>query len=190
MGQAGWGWAPLRHGGARPAGRGALGRGAEGLAAPAGMGGCRRCRRRPLPSRCSPRRRAPGSRDMLGPDAEQRQGQSDYADAACAAFAPRALRGRPAHGARRGRHRHRQDARLCRARQPVGRAATAARSGSAPSPAICSARSRASSPACTRNPPSAAAASCCARGGRTTFACSTTRTRCRPRSAAWGRRDR
>ncbi len=33
--------------------------------------------------------------EILGPDAEQRQGQSDYADAACAAFAPRGARGHP-----------------------------------------------------------------------------------------------
>ena len=73
-------------------------------------------------------------------------------------------------------------------RRPAsGRSATAARSGSAPSPAICSARSTASSRACIRTRPSAAAAWCCARGGRTTCACSTTRTRCRPRSAASGR---
>jgi ATP-dependent DNA helicase DinG len=33
--------------------------------------------------------------EMLGPGAEQRPSQSDYADAACAAFAPRAARGQP-----------------------------------------------------------------------------------------------
>ncbi len=33
--------------------------------------------------------------DLLGPDAEQRVGQADYADAAAAAFAPRLLRGDP-----------------------------------------------------------------------------------------------
>ena len=108
---------------------------------------------------------------MLGPGAEQRPGQADYADAAAAAFAAARGKRRPAYGARRSRHRHRQDPGLHRPRQPVGRAQQGRRCGSPPSPATCSARSRPNWPACTPTRPSAGAAWWCARGGRTTCAC-------------------
>ena len=64
--------------------------------------------------------------------------------------------GRSASRAGRGRHRHRQDARLPGARQPVGREEPRRRSGSAPSPATCSARSTPNWPICSPTRPSAA----------------------------------
>ena len=57
---------------------------------------------------------------MLGPHAEQRPGQADYAGAAAAAFAPARDPRRSASGAGRGRHRHRQDAGLPGARPACG----------------------------------------------------------------------
>ena len=171
--------------GARPAGAGrrfvtaALDRAdaAAGQRRPAKSGaGCRngrtprRCRR-PPPCRSREAEARARLAAMLGPHAEQRPGQADYAGAAAAAFAPARDARRPASGAGRGRHRHRQDARLPRPRQPLGARRTTAPSGSAPSPATCSARSTPSSPACSPTRPSAAAASWCARGARTTSAC-------------------
>ena len=94
MGQSGWGWAPFV--------MAALGRSDAAasvepllvwkrlpeweetapLPAPSSL---------PVPEMDARRRLAA----MLGPDAEQRQGQSDYAGAAATAFAPREVRGDP-----------------------------------------------------------------------------------------------
>ncbi len=172
MGQAGWGWAPSVLAALGSAGRGRLDRAAAGVA-----DGCRNGRRpRRLPaagiaSGAPRRRRAARLAAMLGPAAEQRPGQADYAGAAAAAFAPREPARRSASGAGRGRHRHRQDAGLHRAGQPLGGDATTARSGSAPSPGTCSARSTPNWRGCSPTRPSGAAAWWCARGARTTCAC-------------------
>ncbi len=107
---------------------------------------------------------------ILGPEAEQRPSQADYAGAAAAAFAPRELRGDP---------------HLVLAEAGTGTGKTlgyiapallwaekiAARSGSARSPGISNARSMPSSSACSPIPWNAAAALSSARGVRTIFAC-------------------
>jgi ATP-dependent DNA helicase DinG len=107
---------------------------------------------------------------LVGPDAEQRQGQADYASAAAAAFEPRRAEGAP-HMV------------LAEAGTGTGKtlgyvapASLWAERNHAPSPATSSARSRRSSRGCSPTPPSAAAASCCARAARTTSACLTWRT--------------
>ena len=95
MGQAGWPWARLVRRRARRSRCQALRRRAEGLAPPAGVGGRRRRRPRPAANRSRPRRPARRLARMLGPEAEQRPGQADYASAATHAFAPRDMPGDP-----------------------------------------------------------------------------------------------
>ncbi len=85
----------VRPGGAGRPGRAARRGRAAGLEAAAGMGGDRRRRHRPRPIPWQRPRRASGWPSMLGPNAEQRPGQADYAAAAAHAFAPRASRGDP-----------------------------------------------------------------------------------------------
>ena len=93
---------------------------AERLAEPAGMAGARAA----APARQRPglaRRGAATPRCLLGADAEARPQQGDYAAAGGGRLrAPRAAR-HAARRARRGRNRRREDPRLYRAGQPVGR---------------------------------------------------------------------
>ncbi len=105
--------------------------------------------------------------EMLGPHAEQRPGQGDYADCASAAFAPRQTRGDPQMvlaeaGTAPARRSATSPPRAC------GPSATAPPSGSAPIRGICSARWKPNSAACIRTRSAIAAGSWCARGGRTT----------------------
>ena len=108
---------------------------------------------------------------MLGPDAEQRPAQSDYAGAAAAAFAPRETRGDPELRAGRGRHRHRQDARLPRPSQRLGPEEPRHGVGQHLHPPPAAPDRRRDSPACSPTRSSAAAAWSSARAARTTCAC-------------------
>ena len=69
--------------------------GAAGLEAAAGVGGDRAAAAARLASRWRRPRRGARLAAILGPGAEQRTGQADYAGAAAAAFAPREQRGDP-----------------------------------------------------------------------------------------------
>ena len=103
----------------------------EAAAAPAAAPGA--CWARPRRSTTSP--------GCVGDGAEPREGQRAYAAAAARAFDPRIAEGRPQRAAGRGRHRHRQDARLSRPRLACGRTRRAARCGSPPTPRRCNASS-------------------------------------------------
>ena len=94
MGQAGWGWAPfVLHALGKP----------DAVAAPDAMRVWKRLAEwedvaPPPPPSSHPVGEAEARArlaDMLGPDAEQRPGQADFAGAAAAAFAPRERRGDP-----------------------------------------------------------------------------------------------
>ena len=94
MGQAGWGWAPFV---TAAFGRPDAAPAAEPLKIWRRLPEWEDAAQPPPPAAFPVQPAAARARlaQILGPDAEQRQGQSDYADAACAAFAPRALRGHP-----------------------------------------------------------------------------------------------
>ena len=94
MGQAGWGWAGAV---AAALGRPAVAVGSEALRVWRGLPEWEEVAPLPPPAAhpvpaAEARRRLAA---MLGPEAEQRPGQSDYAAAAAAAFAPREVRGDP-----------------------------------------------------------------------------------------------
>jgi ATP-dependent DNA helicase DinG len=94
MGQAGWGWAGAV---AAALGRPAVAVGSEALRVWRGLPEWEEVAPLPPPAShpvpaAEARRRLAA---MLGPEAEQRPGQSDYAAAAAAAFAPREVRGDP-----------------------------------------------------------------------------------------------
>ena len=109
--------------------------------------------------------------DMLGPHAEQRPGQADYAGAAAAAFAPRETPRRSASGAGRGGHRNRQDAWLSRTRQPVGGEEPRRRLDQHLHPSPATPDRRRTRRICFPIPPSATNAWSSARVARTTCAC-------------------
>ncbi len=92
MGEAGWGWAPFV---AAALGMPDAVPSSEGLKIWKRLPEWEEAGPPPPPAAFPVRPAAARARlaKILGPDAEQRPGQSDYADAACAAFAPRAERG-------------------------------------------------------------------------------------------------
>ncbi|MFZ0017867.1 MAG: ATP-dependent DNA helicase, partial [Acetobacteraceae bacterium] len=94
MGQAGWGWAPFV---ATALGRPTAAPSSEALRVWKRLPEWEDAAPLPPPSSLPVAEAEARSRlaDMLGPDAEQRPGQADYAGAAAAAFAPRETRGDP-----------------------------------------------------------------------------------------------
>jgi ATP-dependent DNA helicase DinG len=92
MGKAGWGWAP-----AVLAALGDPGTGLEGFRPWRRLPEWEETAPPPPPSSLTvaPAEARTRLSKLLGPHAEQRPGQADYADAACAAFAPREERGDP-----------------------------------------------------------------------------------------------
>ena len=170
MGQAGWGWAPVRHGRARPAGRRAVERGAARVEAPAGVGGrgtaaaafvaSGRGGRGTLAARRACWGRTPSSgRARRTMPAPPRPPSRRARPAAIRIWCWR--RPAPAPARRSAIWR----------RPACGRRRTTAACGSAPSPATCSARSTPNWRTCSPTRPSGTSASWCARAARTTCAC-------------------
>ncbi len=171
MQQAGWLWGGYVTHALRPARRRRIERTAEGLENPAGVGRGRAAARRHPRIRSRPAE----ARTRLADDAGPARRTAPRPVRLCQRRR-RCLRAAPDQGrspfrAGGGRHRDRQDPGLSRPGQRSGRKRTRAPSGSAPSPATCSARSTPNWPASFPTRPRGTAVSSCARGGRTTSAC-------------------